>query len=100
MKSKRSRLGYPGRSGWGGETELEQLWNAASRALKGDGAIVLVGGGPGVGKTRLSLEFLARASQRGFASLTGKCYERDEPHPLMPFVEIIEAALARSSSIE
>jgi tetratricopeptide (TPR) repeat protein len=84
----------------GRETELAQLWALAQRALNGYGAIVLLAGGPGVGKTRLSLEFLAQASQRGFRCFSGRCYERDEPHPLMPFVEIIEAALAQAPSVE
>jgi hypothetical protein len=84
----------------GREAELAQLWNLAERALSGNGVLVLLGGGPGVGKTRLSLEFLAQALQRGFACFSGRCYERDQPHPLMPFVEIIEAALAQTPSVE
>jgi tetratricopeptide (TPR) repeat protein len=84
----------------GREAELTRLRNAAESALLGHGSFVLVGGGPGVGKTRLSLEFLAQASNRGFACLNGRCYERDEPHPLMPFVEVIEGALAQASSVE
>jgi tetratricopeptide (TPR) repeat protein len=84
----------------GREAELARLWNAAERALAGHGSLVLVGGGPGVGKTRLSTEFLAQGSARGFTCLNGRCYERDEPHPLMPFVEIIEGALAGASSVE
>ncbi|MBV8362564.1 MAG: AAA family ATPase, partial [Deltaproteobacteria bacterium] len=46
------------------------------------------------------LEFLAQASQGGFACFSGRCYERDEPHPLMPFVEIMEAALAQAPNVE
>jgi tetratricopeptide (TPR) repeat protein len=84
----------------GREAELARLWNAAQAALVGHGSFVLVGGGPGVGKTRLSLEFLAQASRRGFACLNGRCYERDEPHPMMPFVEVIEGVLAQASSVE
>ena len=84
----------------GRELEMAQLWTTAGRALNGSGGIVLLGGGPGVGKTRLSTEFLAQASQRGFTCFRGRCYERDDPHPLMPFVEIIESALAQASSVE
>jgi tetratricopeptide (TPR) repeat protein len=84
----------------GRETELAQLRGAAERAIRGHGAIVLLGGGPGVGKTRLAKEFLAQGSQRGFACFSGRCYERDEPHPLMPFVEIIEATVAQASNVE
>jgi tetratricopeptide (TPR) repeat protein len=78
---------------------LRQLRSFAERAVSGNGTIVLLGGGPGVGKTRLSLEMHAQASRCGFVCLSGRCYERDEPHPLMPFVEIIEALLALASSV-
>src|SRR5262249_23570702 len=84
----------------GREVELAQLWTKAQRALNGNGGIVVLGGGPGVGKTRLSVEFVAQASQRGFTCFKGRCYERDDPHPLMPFVEIIEAALTQAPSVE
>ncbi|MBV8360059.1 MAG: AAA family ATPase, partial [Deltaproteobacteria bacterium] len=93
--TRRSRMQMVGR-----EAELGRLWAVAEWVLSGKGAVVLLGGGPGVGKTRLSLEFLAQASQGGFACFSGRCYERDEPHPLMPFVEIIEAALAQAPSVE
>jgi len=84
----------------GREVELAQLWSAAERTLAGHGAMILLGGGPGVGKTRLSLEVLGRGSEHGFATLSGRCYERDDPHPLMPFVEIIETTLSEASSVE
>lgn len=93
--SRTSRTQMVGRA-----AEFAQLGRAAERALSGKGALLLLGGGPGVGKTRLASEFLDWALQRGFASLSGRCYERDEPHPLMPFVEIIEAALGHSPSNE
>ena len=35
-----------------------------------------------------------------FRCLVGHCYERDEPFPYLPFVEIIESALAQAASLE
>ena len=84
----------------GRNAEFAQICLAADMVLGGKGALVPLGGGPGVGKTRLASEFLDRAPKQGFARLSGRCYERDEPHPLMPFVEIIESALAQAPSIE
>jgi len=56
--------------------------------------------GPGVGKTLLAMEMAEYASRRGFRCSVGHCYERDEPHPYMPFAEIIENNLAQAASLE
>ena len=68
------------------------------RALDGHGSLVMLGGGPGVGKSRLALEMAEYASRVGFRCLVGHCYERDEPFPYLPFVEIIESDLAQAAS--
>src|SRR3984885_15913327 len=60
----------------------------------------MLGGGPGVGKSRLAKEMGEYASQAGFRCLVGHCYERDEPFPYLPFVEIIESDLAQAASLE
>jgi predicted ATPase len=56
--------------------------------------------GPGVGKTRLAMEMAEYASQVGFRCLVGRCYERDEPFPYLPFAEIIESNLAQAVSLD
>ena len=60
----------------------------------------MVGGGPGLGKSRLASEMAEYATRVGFRCLVGHCYERDEPFPYLPFVEIIESALAQASSLD
>jgi len=40
------------------------------------------------------------ASSNGFGCFVGRCYERDEPFPYLPFVEIIESALAQAASLD
>src|SRR6202022_3736128 len=36
----------------------------------------------------------------GFRCLVGHCYERDEPFPYLPFVEILESGLAQAASLD
>ena len=60
----------------------------------------MLGGGPGVGKTRLAMEMAEYASRVGFRCFVGHCYERDEPFPYLPFVEIIESNLAQAASLD
>jgi tetratricopeptide (TPR) repeat protein len=54
--------------------------------------------GPGVGKTRLAIEMSEYGSRVGFRCSVGRCYERAEPFPFLPFVEIIESDLAQAAS--
>jgi len=84
----------------GRENERTAVRVAIDRALSGHGSIVMLGGGPGVGKSRLAMEMAEYASRIGFRCLVGHCYERDEPFPYLPFVEIIESSLAQAASLE
>src|SRR5262249_964017 len=76
--------------------ETTLLRELVDRARSGHGTVMLVGGSPGVGKTRLATEVAAYAADQGFLTLLGHCYEREEPCPYLPFAEILEAALAPS----
>ena len=58
----------------------------------GKGSLVLIGGEPGVGKTRLCEETLSHAKARGFLTLTGHCYEMDGAPPFIPWVESLDHA--------
>ena len=84
----------------GREAERSAIRAALDRALGGHGSLVMLGGGAGVGKSRLAMEMAEYASRVGFRCMVGHCYERDEPFPYLPFVEIIESALAQASSLE
>ena len=84
----------------GRESEVSAIRAVIDRALSGHGSIVMLGGGPGVGKTRLAMEMSEYASRVGFRCVAGHCYERDEPVPFLPFVEIIEGHLAQAASLE
>ena len=82
----------------GRESERGTIGAAIDRALSGNGSVVMVGGGPGVGKTRLAIEMAESASRVGFRYLVGHCYEGDEPVPFLPFAEILESGLAQAAS--
>jgi predicted ATPase len=84
----------------GRESEGGAIRAAIDRALTGDGSIVMLWDGPGVGKSRLAMEMAEYASRQGFQCSFGHCYERDEPFPYLPFVEIIENNLARAASLD
>ena len=74
----------------GRETEQAELERLLDQAIAGQGALVFVGGEPGVGKTRLAEELLLKARQRGCLAQTGHCYEMEGAPPFIPFVEMVE----------
>ena len=76
----------------GRRVEYDTLVALLDAAAGGTGTLVLLGGEPGVGKTRLSDELLAEARRRGMLALTGHCYEEGQA-PFAPFVEILEQLL-------
>jgi tetratricopeptide (TPR) repeat protein len=84
----------------GRDSEGSAIRAAIDRARAGQGSIVMLWDGPGVGKTRLAMEMAEYALRNGFRCSVGHCYERDEPHPYLPFVEIIESNLAQAASLD
>jgi len=84
----------------GREAERASIRAVIDRALSGRGSVVMLAGGPGVGKSRLALEMMDYASLGGFRCYVGHCYERDEPFPYLPFVEIIESQLGQAASFD
>ena len=84
----------------GREAERGAIRAVIDRALGGHGSVVMLGGGPGMGKSRLAMEMAEYSSRVGFKYLVGHCYERDEPFPYLPFVEILESGLAQAASWE
>ena len=74
----------------GRESERAEARQLLERAISGRGGVLLLGGEPGVGKTRLAEEILAEGRQRGCLALTGRCYETEGTPPFIPWVEVIE----------
>lgn len=77
------------------DAEKARLFATLDAASAGQSSVVLIGGEPGVGKTRLAGEVLADAERRGFRTFLGRCYEEEGTPPYQPFVEIVEMAAAK-----
>ncbi|MBX6341995.1 MAG: AAA family ATPase, partial [Thermomicrobiaceae bacterium] len=73
--------------------ELAALEQARAAASRGTGALVLVGGEPGIGKTALVEAFTAARAAAGDLALTGRCYEMGGV-PFGPWAEALRG-LAR-----
>jgi tetratricopeptide (TPR) repeat protein len=95
VQSLADRTAFVGR-----QAERAVLRRLLERALTGRGGVAMIGGVLGVGKTRIAAEFAAEASQRGFTTLVGSCYDRGNSLPFSPFVEILESAMAQTPSQE
>ena len=80
-----ARTPYVGR-----EAERAEVRRLLEQAVAGRGGLVLIGGEPGVGKTRMAEEVLIEARQRGCLAITGHCYEMEGTPPFIPFVEMVE----------
>ena len=61
----------------GRAAELARLREARARVARGGGALVLVHGESGIGKSRLCRELLDEARRDGALVLEGRCYERE-----------------------
>ena len=79
-------------------------WNALRRVLEearsGRGRAVMIAGAPGVGKTRIAAEFGREVLLKGTLVLAGACYDRNDAVPFIPFVEMLEGALAQAPSTQ
>ena len=82
----------PRRAFVGREAETTELGRLLESVRHGNGSLVLIGGEPGVGKTRLCEEILAGAGEQQMLVLTGHCYEGEGAQPFIPFVESLELA--------
>ncbi len=84
----------------GREAERAKIGAAVEEAFAGHGALVMLAGGAGVGKSRLAVESARDAAKKGAFILLGRCVESEEPHPYLPFVEMLEMALGQAPSKE
>jgi tetratricopeptide (TPR) repeat protein len=77
----------------GRERELGELQACLADAAGGRGLLVLVTGEPGIGKTRVADELCARARERGFITLWGRCHESDGAPAYWPWIQVLRAAI-------
>ena len=71
-----------------GET-LRSLESELAAALNGQGAVALVAGEPGIGKTRCAEEFAQIAEDQGALVVWGRCYEHPGAPPYWPWIQIL-----------
>jgi eukaryotic-like serine/threonine-protein kinase len=73
----------------GREGELAQLRAGLSDALAGHGGLFLLGGEPGIGKSRLADELIRDARGRGARVLAGRCWEAGGAPAYWPWVQAL-----------
>jgi class 3 adenylate cyclase len=72
--------------------ERTQLDAMVAAAAEGRGAMVLLAGEAGLGKSRLTRETVAGAARLGMMVLTGHCLDMVSPPPYQPHIDQIEQA--------
>ncbi len=75
----------------GRERELAELLTGIEEALAGRGQFFLIGGEPGIGKSRLADELAARARDRGTLVLWGRCWEAGGAPAFWPWVQSLRS---------
>src|SRR5690348_8369588 len=69
--------------------ELHELQRAFEAAALGQGALIMLVGEPGIGKTALCEQLCSFVEASGGKSLVGHCYEEGSFRPpYQPFVEV------------
>src|SRR5258708_31217561 len=81
----------------GREAELSHLLSVLDSAAAGRPVVTLISGDAGVGKTRLVTELAARARDRGFTVLSGRCAELGDAVPYLPLADALRDATNRPS---
>ncbi len=67
-------------------------------SLGADGALIVIEGEAGIGKTRLAEAFLERAQAQGGTALTARCYEGERNLAYGPFLEALQSALRQPAT--
>jgi len=89
MSGARGTAGLLGR-----ELEQTELYDALSRALKGDHQVVVVAGDAGLGKTTLVTDLAHRADELGFTVALGHCLDVGADISFAPVIEAVGALVA------
>lgn len=79
----------------GRRRQVAELQAAVAAAAGGRGALVLLAGEPGIGKTRLAEETGAVAAAAGLDVAWGRCHEVAGRPPLWPWVQILRTLTSR-----
>lgn len=79
--------------------DLDQLEAALESALDARGRVALVVGEPGVGKSRLAEELIAKARAGGVTVLTGRCWEAGGAPAYWPWVQVMRTYRPGSEAV-
>jgi DNA-binding SARP family transcriptional activator len=79
------------------EAELDQLVAGLDDAFLGRGRLFLLVGEPGIGKSRLAEELVARARARGARVLIGRCWEAGGAPAYWPWVQSLRSCLRETT---
>jgi DNA-binding SARP family transcriptional activator/tetratricopeptide (TPR) repeat protein len=77
----------------GREGEVAELLPLVDQAMSGRGAVVLIAGEPGIGKSRLAEALSRHAHARGARIAVGRCWEAGGAPPYWPWVQALRAWL-------
>lgn len=80
----------------GRELELDQLNQAWNAAREGRAHLVLLSGEPGIGKSRLALEFGRRVRAEGHVVASARAYEAAGRLPWGPVIDLLRSDALRS----
>lgn len=75
----------------GRASELAAVRSVLAAAADGHGRMVLVGGEPGIGKTRLAEEAAVHARERGMSVVWGRCWDGDSGPGYWPWIQVLRA---------
>jgi len=75
----------------GRDREMRELDAGLADALSGRGRLFLIGGEPGIGKSRLADELASHARERGAQVLWGRCWEAGGAPAYWPWVQSIRS---------
>src|SRR5439155_25433365 len=81
---------------FGREHELQQLTEAYRRASQEQGAVVLLSGDAGVGKSRLLYEFLRTLEGTGVLELDATCVSFSRSMPYYPILSLLRRYLGHT----
>ncbi|MGH2429103.1 MAG: ATP-binding protein [Candidatus Limnocylindria bacterium] len=75
----------------GRDAEIDELLSGLDQAEQGRGRLFLLGGEPGIGKSRLADELASRAREREHLVLWGRGWEDAGAPPYWPWVQVLRA---------
>ncbi|MEJ7758014.1 MAG: AAA family ATPase [Gemmatimonadaceae bacterium] len=79
----------------GRDAPMRALTERLGRAIAGEGAVVLVGGTAGIGKTRMIRDLKNEATELGVRIIEGRCSSTDSSVPYAPLMDALRFRIAR-----